>query len=75
MKVETNFNTDRTDMEWKNQCGLNEEKKQFNNAPKVTTPNTAMQVMQDTKKSFERDGDWTCQRCQNVNFSYRFACN
>jgi len=29
----------------------------------------------EQKKSYERDGDWACQRCKNLNFSFRNACN
>lgn len=72
MKVETGccFNTDRTDLEWKNQCDMANSQTKIQ---QVMTPNTSN--TKDAKKSFERDGDWTCQRCQNLNFSFRYACN
>lgn len=68
LKVETNFNTDRTDQEWRNVMEANTNS---NSLPKVQTPTTG----QESKKSFERDGDWVCFKCKNLNFSFRNTCN
>lgn len=27
------------------------------------------------KKNVERSGDWTCQKCLNLNYSFRSVCN
>ncbi len=27
------------------------------------------------KKALERTGDWTCQKCSNLNYSFRQVCN
>jgi hypothetical protein len=29
----------------------------------------------EKKKLQERDGDWNCSRCKNLNFSFRVICN
>lgn len=68
LKVETNFNGDATDLEWHKECNKDNNS---SSTTKVLTPITQT----EQKKSFERDGDWACQRCKNLNFSFRNACN
>ena len=70
--METNFNQDKTDQEWRQEC-CKDCNTNSDSTVKALTP--ASSATAEPKKSFERDGDWVCQRCKNLNFSFRNACN
>jgi DNA-directed RNA polymerase subunit M/transcription elongation factor TFIIS len=51
------------------QTGISSEN---SNAKELNVNELAQQLKKMTK---ERAGDWTCQRCGNHNFSFRYVCN
>ena len=44
--------------------------------PKIINQNKKNSVNKNKKKVLEkRNGDWSCQRCKNLNFAFRTSCN
>lgn len=53
---------------------LSPKKKEDENS--VPTNNNIQQESKKKKKPFvEREGDWTCMKCKNLNFAFRTNCN
>ena len=54
----------------------NEEQGNFNkNDNKKTSNNKPNNSNKDKKPFDKRKGDWLCPKCNNLNFSFRMACN
>lgn len=61
-----------------NKCHNYNKKKPFggNNNAKADANNTIESSQKKKKKPFtEREGDWVCFKCKNLNFSFRLKCN
>ena len=46
----------------------------FNNMP-IYCNNNNKTFKKKNKPFIEREGDWICKNCKNLNFSFRFQCN
>lgn len=51
-------------------------KDKMNKLNKGKNTNKNLDINKKKKKPFiEREGDWVCHRCKNLNFSFRLTCN